>query len=146
VGALLQSQLAARLLESAQANSIGLPQSFRPRFIDGFAHAASKGLQIGVRSTGVHLPPEIPQSGRPAILQYATKTFHEAYTEAMRTTLILPLAVLAVAALAVLFVRRDPGPDHETEPTSSRADHETEPEPELAARADHQSSSSTSES
>lgn len=108
VGALLQSQLAARLLVSAQQNAIGLPQSFRPRFIDGFAQAASKGLQIGVRSTGVHLPPEIPESVRPAILQYATKTFHEAYTDAMRTTLILPLSVLALAALTVLLVRRDP--------------------------------------
>jgi EmrB/QacA subfamily drug resistance transporter len=107
VGALLQSQLAAQLAESSRRNADGLPIGFRQHFIDGFAQAASKGLQVGVRSTGVHLPADIPQSVRPGILQIAAKTFHEAYTAAMRVTLILPLCVLAAAALAVLLVRPD---------------------------------------
>jgi len=144
VGALLQSQLAARLLESAQANAIGLPQSFRPRFIDGFAQAASKGLQIGVRSTGVHLPPEIPESVRPAILQYAAKTFHEAYTDAMRTTLILPLSALALAALAVLFVRREPVPAADHQPSSSSST--LEDGPPIPSTSESSASSASSDS
>jgi hypothetical protein len=108
VGALLQAQLVARLDDAARENAQGLPQSLRPRFIEGFSHvAASRGLEVGTNQHGVRLPADIPESVRPAVLQYATKTFHEAYIGSMRATLILPVAVLALAALAVLLVRRD---------------------------------------
>jgi hypothetical protein len=39
----------------------------------------------------------------------AQRTFHEAFTSAMRTTLVLPLIVLGIAALSVLLVRGTPG-------------------------------------
>lgn len=108
VGALLQVQLAAKLQVSAQENSVALPQGFRARFVEGFSHvASSRGLQVGTGQTGARLPAEIPDSVRPGILQVAEKTFFEAYIPAMRATLILPLAVLAVAAIAVFLVRRD---------------------------------------
>lgn len=111
VGALLQAQLAARLEDSARANAIALPQSFRQRFIDGFSHVASaKSLEIGTGQTGSRLPDNIPESVRPGILQVATKTFYEAYIPAMRVTLILPVVVLALAALAVFLVRRGEHP------------------------------------
>ncbi len=106
VGALLQAQLAAHLAVSARENSIALPQSFRDRFIDGFAKVATaKGLQVGTGQTGARLPEGTPASVRPAVLQVATKTFYEAYIPAMRTTLILPVTVLVLAAVAVFFVK-----------------------------------------
>ena len=116
VGALLQAQLVARLEGSAEENSIALPQSFRPRFIEGFSHiaAARGGLEIGTGQTGARLPDNIPSSVRPAILQVATKTFYEAYIPAMRVTLILPVVVLALGALAVLLVRRAEPPADES--------------------------------
>jgi len=43
---------------------------------------------------------------------------HEAYIGAMKTTLILPLAVLSLAALAVLLVRRAQPSTVDPEPTS----------------------------
>jgi hypothetical protein len=106
IGALLQIQLAARLDESARINADALPMSVRTRFVEGFSHAGtSKGLQVGTGQTGGHLPDVIPESVRPGVLQVATKTFYEAYLPAMRITLLLPLAVLALAAVAVLLVR-----------------------------------------
>ena len=93
VGALLQAQLVARLPQSARANVDALPQSLRGRFLEGFDKVTmGRGLEVGAGQTGAHLPPEIPESVRPAVEQVALKTFYEAYVPAMRTTLILPLA------------------------------------------------------
>jgi EmrB/QacA subfamily drug resistance transporter len=107
VGALLQVQLSTRLGESARQNVGALPQSLRPRFLEGFERAATaRGLEVGVGQTGARLPAEIPASIRPAIEQVATKTFYEAYIPTMRTALILPLAVLVLAVVGALLVRR----------------------------------------
>lgn len=117
VGALLQAQLATRLPASAYENSIALPQSFQTRFLEGFSKvAASKGLQVGTGQTGTRLPADIPSSVRPAVLQVATKTFHDAYIPAMRVTLILPLVVLTLAVLAVFLVKRRPEYDEGAAP------------------------------
>jgi MFS family permease len=115
VGAMLQAQIVSRLPASAEANSIALPQSFRDKFIEGFSHAAAAkgGLQVGIGQTGARLPENIPSSIRPAILQVGERTFYEAYIPAMRLTLLLPVTVLTLAAIAVFFVKRGPGPDDE---------------------------------
>jgi hypothetical protein len=108
VGALLQAQLSAKLTSTATANASALPAPLQSRFIDGFSHAASKGLEVGAGQVGAALPPGIPDQVRPAIVALAQRTFHEAFTSAMRTTLVLPLIVLGLAALAVLLVRETP--------------------------------------
>jgi hypothetical protein len=110
VGALLQAQLVTRLPESARANVDALPQSLRGRFLEGFDKVtAGGGLEVGAGQSGAHLPPEIPESVRPAVEQVALKTFYEAYVPAMRATLILPLLVLVVAVVgALLLTRSDP--------------------------------------
>jgi len=43
VGALLQTQLATQLTESAQRNADELPPQFQQQFIEGFSNAGSKG-------------------------------------------------------------------------------------------------------
>ena len=58
--------------------------------------------------TGVALPAGIPAQVLQAITAVAQKTFHEGFTSAMRTTLVLPLIVLGLAAVTVLLVRRRP--------------------------------------
>jgi TRAP-type C4-dicarboxylate transport system permease large subunit len=108
VGALLQSQLSTKLTETATANASALPEQFRAQFVEGFSNAATKGLQVGAGQSGVALPPGIPDQIRAAIVALAQKTFHEAFTSAMRITLVLPLIVLGLAALAVLLVRSTP--------------------------------------
>jgi TRAP-type C4-dicarboxylate transport system permease large subunit len=122
VGAVLQIQIVSHLAESARANADALPLSMRPRFMEGFekAAAARNGLEVGVGQTGSHLPDNIPFTIRPAIEQVAQKTFYEAYIPAMRTTLLLPLVVLALALIAALLVRRRPEDEDEQErPTDS---------------------------
>jgi hypothetical protein len=105
VGALLQNQIAVKLAAAAQANASALPEQYRGQFVAGF-EAASGNLQVGAGQTGIQLPPGIPPQARDAVVAAATKTFHEGYIAAMRVTLILPIAILALAALSCLLVRR----------------------------------------
>jgi MFS family permease len=119
VGALLQAQLVARLPESARANVDALPQSMRQRFLDGFDKVtAGRGLEVGAGQTGAHLPPDIPESVRPAVEQVALKTFYEAYVPSMRTTLILPVVVLLIAVVAAVVLTRSDRPPAPDEPPS----------------------------
>lgn len=106
-GALLQAQLAVHLRPIAEENVKALPESFRPWMLDGFEKAAAtaRGLEVGAGQTGGHLPADLPSSVRPAIEQVALKTFHEAYIPTMRTTLIVPIIVLALAVVLALFAR-----------------------------------------
>jgi EmrB/QacA subfamily drug resistance transporter len=106
VGALLQTQLAIELTESAQRNAAALPPQLQQPFITGFSNASSTGLEVGAGQTGAHLPPGLPQQVVDQIQPVAAKTFHEAFTDAMHVTMILPLVVLAFAALSVLLVKR----------------------------------------
>jgi hypothetical protein len=50
-----------------------------------------------------------------------TDTFHQGFTNAMRVTLILPIAVLTVAALACLLIKRR---KRAVPPDAARAPHE----------------------
>ncbi|MFD0819283.1 DHA2 family efflux MFS transporter permease subunit, partial [Micromonospora zhanjiangensis] len=114
VGAVLQVQLADQLRERAEANAGALPPQFRGQFVDGFAHAGSGSLEVGAGQSGVPVPPGLPEQARQALTTVAAKTFHEAFTLAMKHSLVVPLSVLAVAALSCLLVtrrRREPGPD-----------------------------------
>jgi EmrB/QacA subfamily drug resistance transporter len=106
VGALLQTQLATQLTLSAKDNAKELPPEFQQQFVAGFSNAGSKGLEVGAGQTGVSLPPGLPQQVVDQIKPVAAKTFHEAFTNAMHVTMILPLIVLGFAALSVLLVKR----------------------------------------
>jgi len=108
VGALLQAQLSEQLHETATANASALPEQFRGQFVEGFSDAAAKGLEVGAGQTGASLPSGLPAQIVQAITALAQKTFYEAFTSAMRSTLVLPLIVLGLAALTVLLVRRKP--------------------------------------
>ncbi|HZM80561.1 MAG TPA: DHA2 family efflux MFS transporter permease subunit [Candidatus Limnocylindrales bacterium] len=108
VGALLQAQLSEKLTTTAAENAGALPPQFRSQFVEGFSNAASEGLQVGAGQTGAALPAGLPAQIVQTITAVAQKTFHEAFTAAMRSTLILPLIVLGIAAAAVLLVRRKP--------------------------------------
>jgi EmrB/QacA subfamily drug resistance transporter len=122
VGALLQAQIAAKLRETAVKQASALPPDVRDQAVQGFAHPAAGSLQVGAGQTGIQLPPGIPEQARSAIEAFATLVFKEGYTAAMRTTLILPIAVLGLAALSCLFIKRRAGM-----PTESAAAAEAEP-------------------
>jgi EmrB/QacA subfamily drug resistance transporter len=110
VGALLQSQLSTQLSGGARAQVSGpladAPAKALTNFVNEFRNAASAGLEV----TGQ--PPKLAGlSQLPATLQVrfvaAAKTvFDDAFTHSMRVTLILPIAMMGVAALSVLLVKR----------------------------------------
>jgi EmrB/QacA subfamily drug resistance transporter len=102
VGALLQNQIAVKLNAAAERNAALLPPQFRDRFVQGFHQATGSRLEIGAGQSGTQLPPGTPEQ----VKHVFTLTFHEGFTDAMRVTLVLPIAVLAVAALSCLLVKR----------------------------------------
>jgi EmrB/QacA subfamily drug resistance transporter len=107
VGAVLQNRLATALHDRAVESSGQLPDTFRGRFVDGFASAAQHGLEIGAGQTGgsVSLPAGLPDQVVQQIQQLAHTTFALAFVDAMRPALVLPIAVLAAAALVTLTAR-----------------------------------------
>lgn len=112
VGALLQNRLATALHEQAVQRAPALPDAVRGRFVDSFNSAASGGLEVGRGETGtaVSLPPDVPPQVAHQILQLADTVFTNAYVSAMRPTLVLPMVIVALAAVTTLVVVRRPGP------------------------------------
>jgi len=112
VGALLQNRLATTLREQAVQRAPALPDAFRGRFVEAFNSAAGGGLEVGRGQTGTALsiPPGVPPQVAHQILQLADTVFTNAYVTAMRPTLLLPMVVVALAAVTTLVVVQRPQP------------------------------------
>jgi EmrB/QacA subfamily drug resistance transporter len=116
VGALLQAQLSDKLKAAALAQTAGLPPQQRGQFLSRFSESAGK-LDVGSSAGGITFPPGTP----PQAIELAKSIFHEGYVNAMRFTLWLPIAVLAVGALSVLLVRQQKRRRAETSTESAEA-------------------------
>jgi hypothetical protein len=57
----------------------------------------------------VQLPPGLPAQARESLSRAIETTFHQGFTDAMKVTLILPVAVLVSAALSCLFIKSERG-------------------------------------
>ncbi|HTF11542.1 MAG TPA: DHA2 family efflux MFS transporter permease subunit, partial [Asanoa sp.] len=123
VGALLQAQLAGKLTEAARTNAALLPPEVRQPFIDAVAGATGGSLHVGAGQSGAAIPPGVPEQFRQALTDVTTRTFHEGFTNAMKATLLLPLIVLAIAAVSCLFIRQQqpPAPAAPAEPRPAEA-------------------------
>jgi EmrB/QacA subfamily drug resistance transporter len=107
VGALLQNRLAVALHDQAVQRSAALPEAFRARFVDAFSGAAKNGLEIGAGQSGgnLNVPVGVPAQVVAQLQQIAHDVFVNAFVAAMRPTLLLPIAVVLLAALSCLAVR-----------------------------------------
>jgi EmrB/QacA subfamily drug resistance transporter len=107
VGALLQNRLAVALHDQAVERSAALPQPFRSPFVDAFSGAAKNGLEIGAGQNGgsLQLPAGVPAPVVAQLQQIAHDVFVNAFVIAMRPTLLLPIAVVLLAAVSCLAVR-----------------------------------------
>jgi hypothetical protein len=107
VGAVLQNRLAVALHDQAVQHSTQLPPAYRALFVDGFSQAAKTGFEVGRGQSGgnLQLPSNMPASAIHLIQQLAHDVFTNAFVAAMRPTLILPIAVLVLAALSCFAVR-----------------------------------------
>jgi len=110
VGALLQSHLATSLHDEAVIQSAALPSTYRDQFVAAFSSVASNGFEIGTGQNGAKLPAGLP----PAVAQQLTSLGHHvfvsAYIDALKPTLVAPIAVLAFTALTALLIKRMPRP------------------------------------
>jgi hypothetical protein len=96
--------MVASLVSEATARSVGLPAHVRTQFIDGIRQAVGSGL-VGGSSV-----PSAPRGTPPALAAELSRlgayVFTHGYVHAMRWTMVLPIAVVAVAALSCFGVRR----------------------------------------
>jgi EmrB/QacA subfamily drug resistance transporter len=106
IGAVLQNRLATQLHEQAVAYSSQVPAAFRGIFVSGFSHAASGGFKVGVGQTGAQLPAGVPPSLAPTLARLFRDVFDNAYVNAVKPTLVVSIAVLAVGALSCLLIER----------------------------------------
>ena len=99
VGAFLQNRLAIALHDQAVSASAQLPPPDRAGFINGFSNAARTGFEVGAGQAGasLHVPAQVQT--------IAHSVFTHAFVDAMHPTLVLPIAILVVAAVATSFVR-----------------------------------------
>jgi EmrB/QacA subfamily drug resistance transporter len=106
VGAILQNQLAITLHDQAVSHAAALPAAFRDQFVAAFSSVSSNGFQIGTGQAGAKLPQNIPPAIQHQLSALAHDVFVSAYIDAMKATLIVPVAFLAITALTTLLIKR----------------------------------------
>src|SRR6266851_1484011 len=106
VGALLQNRLAVTLHDQALSHASALPASFRDQFIKAFSSVASNGFQIGTGQNGAQLPAGLPPAVQQQLAALAHDVFVSGYIDAMKGTLVVPIAFLAFTALTTLLIKR----------------------------------------
>ena len=107
VGALLQNRLATSLHAQAVAAAAHLPAHVARAFVASFSGAAAGGLQIGAGQTGaaLRIPAGTPPGLAASLQSLAHSVFADGFVAAMKPTLLLPIGVLVLAAVASLFAR-----------------------------------------
>jgi EmrB/QacA subfamily drug resistance transporter len=108
MGAILQNRLATTLHDQAVSHAASLPIAFRAQFIAAFSSVASNGFQIGTGQTGAKLPPGIPPAVAGQINALAHDVFVTGYIDAMKSSLVVPVAFLAFTAVTTLLIKRRP--------------------------------------
>src|ERR1700681_364645 len=108
VAAILQNHLAVTLHDQAVSHASALPAAFRAQFIAAFSSVASNGFEIGTGQTGAKLPPGIPPAVAGQINALAHDVFVSGYIDAMKSSLVVPVAFLAFTAVTTLLIKRRP--------------------------------------
>ena len=106
VGAVLQNRLAITLHDQAVSHASALPAAFRDQFVKAFSSVASNGFQIGTGQYGAKLPPGLPPAVAHQIAALAHDVFVTGYIDALKPTLVPPIAVLFFTALTTLLIKR----------------------------------------
>jgi EmrB/QacA subfamily drug resistance transporter len=107
VGALLQNRLVASLTTEATSRSAALPAPVRAEFIGGIRNAAASGL-IGGGTTSAP-PPGTPPALAAQLRQLGTEVFSHGYVLAMRWTMVMPIAVVFLAAVSCVAIKQNKG-------------------------------------
>ncbi|MGC0418089.1 hypothetical protein [Embleya sp. AB8] len=108
IGAIVQNRLAASIHDEASTRAGELPDDVRGSFLTALHDAAAGGREVGAgrNGTSVHAPTGTPPDLADRFAHAATSAFDHGVVHAMRLTLVLPIAVIAIGAAACLLVRR----------------------------------------
>ena len=106
VGAVLEVKLSASLREQAVSQSANLPPAFRAAFVKAFTNAGSGVLKGGPPAgvLGAHLPAAVAEQ----LALLGQRVFELGYLNAMRPTLLVPIAALVAGSVAAFALRRKP--------------------------------------
>jgi EmrB/QacA subfamily drug resistance transporter len=115
IAVLFQARISASMTSEATSAAQSLPPQYREKFVSGFANASGSASEFSA-SAGPKPPPGIPHDVAAQLGRLAEQVVHNGLTEAAKTTLVLPIAVLLVGAFAALLMRR-PAPEPAPEPT-----------------------------
>jgi EmrB/QacA subfamily drug resistance transporter len=107
VGALLQNRLVSAMNSQAATRAKGLPPQLRGPFVAGIRQAAHNGIQVGAgqNGSGIKLPTGLPARLMAELLRIGHDVFTFGYVNAMRSTMLLPVILLAVGAVSCLMLR-----------------------------------------
>ena len=108
VGAILQNQLATTLHSEAVSHAAALPAAYRDRFVSAFSSVASNGFQIGTGQNGAKLPANLPPAVAHQLTVLAHDVFVSGFIDAMKVSLVVPIAFLAFTALTTVLIKRRP--------------------------------------
>jgi MFS family permease len=104
VGALLQNRLAAGWNSQALLRTKTLSPPLRAAVVSGFRHAASTGAGPGA-GRAFRPRPGLPTAAARQVEAVYHAVFTHGFVYALRPTMLMPIAVLAVAALSCLAIR-----------------------------------------
>jgi EmrB/QacA subfamily drug resistance transporter len=106
VGALLQNRLVSAMTSQASARAGALPPPVRHPFVTQIHNSANNGIQVGAGQNGgsTHQIPGATPGLIAEIARIAHEVFTFAFVTAMKQTMILPVVLLAIAALSCLAI------------------------------------------
>ncbi|MBW6437071.1 DHA2 family efflux MFS transporter permease subunit [Actinoplanes hulinensis] len=123
VGALLQSQLSSRIVVAVSDRAGEVPPGVRDGFVAAMRSIADGSASFSPLAALARLG--IPEAQRAQVGALAAEVFGRSFAEALRPTLLLPIATLVVAALLCLLLsNRDAVPAAPERPETEDA---TEP-------------------
>jgi EmrB/QacA subfamily drug resistance transporter len=122
VGAVLQNRLAVTLHDQAVSHSSALPAAYRDQFVKAFSSVAANGFQIGTGQNGAVLPSGLPPAVAAQLTSLAHQVFVSGYIDALKQTLVLPIAVLVLTAFSALLIKRRarPAAAEQAEPAAEK--------------------------
>jgi hypothetical protein len=106
-GGVLATLLASGMRARAAVAARALPPAARPAFLGGFARLAQTGLEVGRgQSGGATVPASVPEPLRSHLGHIIHTIFTTSYVGAMRSALVIPVALLLLcAAVSALTAR-----------------------------------------
>jgi len=123
IGVLLQARISASMGTEAADAAKSLPPEYRGAFVESLSHAANSANELNDR-VGAAVPSSLPSGVADQIQRLAQQVVHNGLTDATRESMILPVAVLLIGALAATLMRRvsapEPPPTREPVQTGSQ--------------------------